>query len=233
MNEKQSQTPTVTRWLVREIIGVIIVGIILFWSAGRLDWVMGWAMVAIYALWVAANAILIIPRSPDLLIERASRNLEGVKSWDNVLLGIVGILTIAKYVVAGLDMRYGWTGSFNSGLQIVAMMVTALGYAVVTWSMVANAFFSAVVRIQEERGHQVCTTGLYSIVRHPGYIGWILSELGGPIMLGSWWAFIVGLLIIVLIVIRTAKEDKTLQNELDGYQDYAQNVRCRLVPGMW
>jgi protein-S-isoprenylcysteine O-methyltransferase Ste14 len=142
-------------------------------------------------------------------------------------------LTIAKYVVAGLDIRFGWTGSFNFGLQIVAMIVAALGYAVVTWSMVANAFFSTFVRIQEERDHQVCTTGPYSIVRHPGYIGSILFELGGPIMLGSWWAFIAGLLITVLVVIRTAKEDETLQNELDGYQDYAQNVRCRLVPGVW
>lgn len=233
MNEKKSKSPSVARWLMREIMGVIMVGVILFWAAGRLDWVMGWAMVALYALWVAANAILIIPRSPELLVERASRNLEGVKSWDNALLGIIGVLTIAKYVVAGLDLRFGWTGSFDFNLQIVALVVAALGYAVVTWSMVTNAFFSTVVRIQDDRGHQVCTTGPYRIVRHPGYIGSILFELGGPIMLGSWWAFIPGLLAAILTVIRTAKEDRTLRDELAGYQEYTQQTRYRLLPGIW
>lgn len=168
MNEKKSQSPSVTRWVVREIMGVIMAGVILFLSAGRLDWWMGWGVTAVYAAWVAANAILIIPRSPEMLVERASRNLKGVKSWDNVLLGIVGILTLAKYVLAGLDVRYGWSAPFATGVQITALILAALGYAMVTWSMVADAFFSTVVRIQEDRGQQVCTTGSYRFVRHPG-----------------------------------------------------------------
>lgn len=233
MNDKKSQSPSVTRWLVREIMGVIMVGVILFWSAGRLDWWMGWGVTAVYALWVAANAILIIPRSPELLVERASRNLEGVKSWDNVLLGITGVLTIAKYVIAGLDVRYGWSTSLAAGTQITALILAALGYAIVTWSMVANAFFSTVVRIQEDRGQQVCTSGPYRFVRHPGYVGSILFELAVPIALGSWWAFIAGGLIAVLTVVRTALEDKTLQTELDGYQEYTQDVSYRLIPGIW
>ncbi len=233
MNEKKSQSPSVTRWLVREIMGVIMVGVILFWSAGRLDWWMGWGVTAVYALWVAANAILIIPRSPELLVERASRNLKGVKSWDNVLLGIIGLLTIAKYVVAGLDIRYGWSAPLIASLQITALILAAWGYALVTWSMVANAFFSTVVRIQEDRGQKVCTTGPYRFVRHPGYIGSIIFEMTVPIALGSWWAFIAGLLIAVFTIVRTAMEDKTLQNELDGYQAYAQNTRYRLIPGVW
>lgn len=233
MNENKSQSPSVTRWLIREIMGVIMVGVILFWSAGRLDWWMGWGVTAVYALWVAANAIILIPRSPELLVERASRNLKGVKSWDNVLLGIIGILTIAKYVVAGLDVRYGWSAPLIASLQITALILAAWGYALVTWSMVANAFFSLVVRIQEDRGQQVCTTGPYRFVRHPGYIGSIIFELAVPIALGSRWAFIAGLLIAILTAIRTALEDKTLQNELDGYQTYAQNVRFRLIPGIW
>lgn len=233
MNERKSQSPSVARWLVREIMGVIMVAVILFWSAGRWDWWMGWGVTAVYALWVAANAILIIPRSPELLAERASRRLEGVKSWDNVLLGIIGLLTIAKYVVAGLDVRYGWSTSFAGGVQITALIIAALGYALVTWSMVANAFFSTVVRIQADRGQQVCTTGPYRFVRHPGYVGSAVFELAVPIALGSWWAFIAGLLIAILTVVRTAMEDKTLQAELDGYQSYAQKVRFRLIPGVW
>ena len=233
MNENKSRSPSVTRWLVREIIGVIMVGVILFWPAGRLDWWMGWGVTAVYALWVAANAIILIPRSPELLVERASRNLKGVKSWDNVLLGIIGVLTIAKYVVAGLDVRYDWSAPFASSVQITALILAALGYAIGTWSMAANAFFSTVVRIQDDRGHQVCTTGPYRFVRHPGYIGSVIFELAVPIALGSWWAFIAGSLIAIITVIRTGMEDKTLQNELDGYQAYAQNVRYRLIPGVW
>ncbi|MCA9975484.1 MAG: isoprenylcysteine carboxylmethyltransferase family protein [Anaerolineales bacterium] len=233
MNDKKSQSPAVTRWLVREIMGVMSVAVILFWSAGRWDWWMGWGVTAVYALWVAANAILIIPRSPELLVERASRNLKGVKSWDNVLLGIIGLLTIVKYVIAGLDVRYGWSAPFAIGVPITALIMAALGYAVVTWSMVANAFFSTVVRIQEDRGQQVCTTGPYRFVRHPGYVGSAIFELAVPIALGSWCAFVAGLLIAIFTVVRTAMEDRTLQAELDGYQTYAQNVRYRLIPGIW
>lgn len=232
-NTQSEQSRLVVRWLIREVIGVLMVAAILFIAAGRLDWLMGWAMVAVYAVWVAANAIILIPRYPELLAERATRRLEGVKSWDNIILGIIGVATIAKYILAGLDMRNGWTNSISPGLQITALAVAALGYALVTWAMTTNAFFSLVVRIQEERSHQVATGGPYRFVRHPGYMGSVLFELATPILLGSWWALIPGGLIALLTILRTALEDRTLKNELDGYQEYARRVRHRLVPGVW
>ena len=210
--------------------GVVFVAVTLFLPAGTLNWAMGWALVGIYAVWVAAMALVLIPKSPELLIERATRK-KG-KTWDTVILSIVGLTTIAKYILAGLDVRFGWTAQMSLALQIAALVIVALGYALMTWAMAANPFFSKVVRIQEERGHAVATGGPYRYVRHPGYTGTIASELATPIMLGSLWALIPGGLAALLFVVRTALEDKTLLEELDGYKEYAQRVRYRLLPGV-
>ena len=99
--------------------------------------------------------------------------------------------------------------------------------------MAANAFFSMVVRIQEDRGHAVATGGPYRYVRHPGYVGMMLSLLGTPLLLGSLWALVPAGLATCLYVVRTALEDRTLQEELEGYKDYAGQVRRRLLPGVW
>lgn len=232
MDRKPDTTRGVIRWLIREILGVLFVAATLFIPAGRLDWVMGWALVGIYALWVTANALILIPRCPELLAERAARR-KGVKTWDTVILGIIGLTTIAKYVIAGLDLRFGWTAPMPPAVQIAALVIAALGYALVTWAMAANAFFSTVVRIQEERGHAVATGGPYRYVRHPGYTGSIAFELATPIMLGSAWALIPGGLAALLSIVRTTLEDGTLHDELDGYSEYAKRVRYRLVPGVW
>jgi protein-S-isoprenylcysteine O-methyltransferase Ste14 len=223
----------VTRWLGREIMGVVMVAVILFLSAGRWDWGWGWALVGVYALWVAANAILLIPRHPDLLAERAQRDIKGMKSWDKALLSVIGLVTLAKYILAGLDIRGGWSPGLPVWVHILALLLAAGGYALGTWAMVENAYFSMIVRYQQERGHAVCDSGPYRWVRHPAYIGTILFELMAPLVLGSLWTFIPGLLAAALTVVRTALEDKTLQQELPGYQGYAERTRFRLLPGVW
>jgi protein-S-isoprenylcysteine O-methyltransferase Ste14 len=233
---QQEMTPElrrgVVRWLIREVIGVLFVAATLFIPAGRWNWVWGWALVVIYAVWVSANALILIPRSPELLAERAQRK-KGIKDWDAVLMSIVGILTLCKHIVAGLDARYGWTVGIPLWLQIVTLVIAVLGYALGTWAMAANAFFSQIVRIQEDRGHTVVTDGPYRFVRHPGYVGTIAFELATPVMLGSLWALIAGVLAALLLVVRTALEDRTLQKELEGYTQYAQQTRYRLLPGVW
>jgi protein-S-isoprenylcysteine O-methyltransferase Ste14 len=243
-NEKQASTSVealdhrsetsqgVRRWLRREVLGVLFVAATLFISAGRLDWFWGWALVAVYAVWVAANALILIPRSPELLAERAERK-KSDKSWDTVLLSIIGLVTMAKYILAGLDVRFAWTTQVPLGLQVAALVIAALGYALGTWAMAANAFFSMVVRIQGDRGHNVATGGPYAYVRHPGYTGVIAFELASPIILGSLWALIPGGLNVLLTIVRTALEDRTLNEELDGYRAYARHVRHRLLPGVW
>jgi protein-S-isoprenylcysteine O-methyltransferase Ste14 len=222
----------VRRWLIRESSGVVFVALSLFIPAGRLDWAMGWALVAIYSAWIAAQAIFLIPRCPELLAERAERRRDPKRS-DATLLGIIGLATLAKHVVAGLDYRFGWAPSIPLGLQIGAALVAMGGLALVTWAMMANAFFSMTYRLQEDRGHTVATGGPYRCVRHPGYVGTITFELATPVMLGSLWALIPALLIVVLTVVRTALEDKSLLQELDGYPEYSGRVRFRLLPGVW
>ena len=160
--------------------------------------------------WVSANAILLIPRSPDLLAERLGR-MKGAKSWDVIIMSIIAVSTIGRLVVAGLDVRFGWSAGIDLPLQLIAAVVAALGYALLTWATAVNPFFSQIVRIQEERGHRVVAGGPYRFVRHPGYVGTILFEVSVPIMLGSFWALAICGFIALLFIIRTALEDRTLQ----------------------
>jgi protein-S-isoprenylcysteine O-methyltransferase Ste14 len=225
-------THKVVRWLVREFMGTVTMAVILFLTAGRLDWMAGWALVIITALWVIATALVVIPRYPELLAERVGPK-KGTKTWDTILLSIYGLVTIVRYVVAGLDVRYGWTTGISAPVQIVALIIAALGYGLVVWATGTNAYFSQTARIQTERGHRVVTSGPYHFVRHPGYIGMILFELASAIMLGSWWALLLSGVSTVLFIIRTALEDKMLHDELQGYTDFAQQTRYRLIPGIW
>jgi len=226
-------TRGIVKWAVLGFFSKLFLAAVLFISAGRWDWGMGWVYVGIFAAFDVATALVLIPRSPGLLIER-SRIQPGTKVWDKVLLRLAaGYFPMAAGVVAGLDVRNGWSAQVALPLQIAAIVVTALGYAVVLWAMAANAFFSATVRIQKERGHTVATGGPYRFVRHPGYVGALLYTLAVPIMLGSWWALIPSALSALAYVVRTALEDRTLHGELDGYREYAQRVRYRLLPGVW
>jgi len=225
-------TRTIVRFLAREAMGLLMLAAILFLSAGRLDWVMGWTLIGITFLWASATALVGIFRNPGLLAERLGPR-KGAKTWDTVIMGIVGLATIARCIVAGLDVRFGWTTGISLPLQIATLTVAVLAYALVVWATAANAFFSQIFRIQKERGHTVATGGPYRFVRHPGYVGTILFELAVPVMLGSWWALIPGGLSALLFAVRTALEDKTLLNELDGYREYAERTRYRLLPGVW
>jgi protein-S-isoprenylcysteine O-methyltransferase Ste14 len=217
--------------LFRETTGVLGQAAVLFLSVGRWNWVMGWAFVIATTLWVGATALVVIPRNPELLAERLGPR-KGAKTWDAVIMSIIGPALIACYIVAGLDVRYGWT-RISLPLQIIALIIVVLGYALIVWATAANPFFSLIVRIQQERGHTVAAGGPYRFVRHPAYVGGIAVYLATPVMLGSLWALIPGGLPAVLMIVRTALEDKTLQDELDGYKAYAVQVRYRLLPGIW
>ena len=220
------------RYVIRETLGVAMVGVILFLSAGSLSWPMGWILVGITLVWVAATAFVLITKSPELIAERLGPK-KGAKGWDTAIMSTIGLTTLARLVVAGLDRRYGWSSGVALAPQVVAAVVVALAYALGVWAIASNVYFSQIVRIQRERGHAVATGGPYRLVRHPTYIGSILVELAVPLMLGSWWALIPGLVGAVLYVVRTALEDRTLISELDGNEAYASKVAYRLLPRVW
>ena len=222
----------VMRWIVRETMGIVMLAVMLFLAAGTLNWIAGWAMVIVMAGWVIATAIVVIPRYPELLAERTGPK-KGAKTWDTALLGLYGVAMMVMWIVAGLDFRNSWSSGIGPAAQVIAILLVIAGYALAVWATGVNAFFSQVVRIKTERGHTVVSGGPYRVVRHPAYVGMILVVVGAPIMLGSWWALIPGVISALVVIVRTALEDKTLHAELPGYAAYAQNTRYRLLPGAW
>jgi protein-S-isoprenylcysteine O-methyltransferase Ste14 len=219
-------------YILDEVLGIFAMAVALFWSAGRLDWWAAWAAIGVWVAFYLAMDILLLRFNPGLMAERLSPP-QGAKTWDRAIMSIFRLTTLARYILAGLDQRYGWTGGFPLAVQITAWVVCLLSYALLTWAMTFNTFFSQLVRIQSDRGHTVATQGPYRYVRHPGYVGMIVFEFAMSTLLASWWALLASGLCAGLLILRTALEDRTLQAELPGYADYARQVRYRLVPGIW
>ena len=235
---KQKMTPEVRRgvvsWIVKAVGGLVFFAAMLFLSAGRWDWVWGWIFIGLFLVASIVHVLILIPTNPELLAERSRGIREGTKSWDKLITSFAaGLLPMASWVISGLDVRNEWSPPMGPALHIGGGIFFALGWALLLWATASNAFFSTTVRIQEERGHTVQTGGPYQFVRHPGYVGGILYQLATPFLLGSWWALIPMILSVPLYVLRTTLEDKTLHEELDGYKEYAQQTRYRLLPGIW
>ena len=164
---------------------------------------------------------------------QSAAKAENVKYWDQVIMTVYSVLLLFLLVVASVDAgRMGW-----SRVPLVVRVIGWLGLGValvIVWRVMAeNTYLSERVRIQEERGHQVVTTGPYQVVRHPMYVGIIIAVLNVPLALGSWWALLPAAFIVILFIVRTALEDRTLMEELPGYQEYAQQVGYRLLPRIW
>ncbi len=223
---------TTLRFVIRELMGTTVLGVALFWSAGRLDWLAAWGLVAVTFAWTAATLFVILRTHPALLAERLGPR-KGAKGWDTAIMSAMGLLMLGRLIVAGLDQRFGWAGEVPVLVQWLALAAVAMGYALVVWATRSNAYFSQIARVQLERGQSVVRQGPYRWVRHPAYAGAIVSEIAVPFLLDSWWALPLGVLGAVLMVVRTVLEDRMLLQELPGYSDYARSVRYRLVPGLW
>lgn len=230
-----TQQADLTARVVKRAVQVIVVGlllaVLLFVPAGRLDWWGAWVFVALYFGNVLFNLLFVLGKDPELIAERGETK-ENTKGWDKTVTNWITVFTFLALIVAGLDARFGWS-QMNLAIPVVATVVFVLGSLLVSWSMSANRFFARVVRIQNDRGQTVCSSGPYRFVRHPGYAGMCSYWFALPFILGSWWAILPAVLIDIGFVVRTALEDRTLQAELAGYREYAERVRYRLVPGLW
>jgi protein-S-isoprenylcysteine O-methyltransferase Ste14 len=221
-----------TSYILKHFAGTLIFFLILFLSAGRIDYWQGIIYVIIGLIMGTLNYTLLKPDS-DLLAER-SKPGEGSKSWDKVLLGLSLLLTIAMYIIAGLDSgRYNWSPPFHWSLLLIGIFLTASGQLLFLFAQKQNKFFSSTVRIQTNREHTVCETGLYKIVRHPAYLGSIIQLSGFPLLFGSLWSILPAGLLLVVHVTRTYLEDKTLNEELKGYPEYSRKTRYRIIPFVW
>jgi protein-S-isoprenylcysteine O-methyltransferase Ste14 len=219
------------RRIVQVLVSILLIGALLFLSAGRLDWLWGWLFLAAFFLLILASAV-VMGKSPDLINERG-RRAENIKGWDKVLMGTYSLVLFTVPVIAGLDaVRCEWS-AMPLALHLIGVVLAIPAMIMPLWAMSANAYLSTMVRIQDDRGQQVVTTGPYRYVRHPMYVGTIFFGLCIPLFLGSWWTFIPCGLIVAMFIVRTALEDRTLREELPGYAEYAQRVRYRLLPGVW
>jgi protein-S-isoprenylcysteine O-methyltransferase Ste14 len=218
--------------ILQLLVLVLLQAVLLFASAGNLRWPAGWWYIGLYVLMLVAASFVMIPHRREVMEER-SKGAKGGKRWDTWLTQLMIIPSLGLLVLAGLDQRWSWTAPLPAWVRLSGGFLFVLGYALVLWAMYANKFFSQVVRIQTERGHVAVTDGPYRIVRHPGYLGMTASMLGAVFLLDTLYGLACFLLYLMLIILRTSREDQTLQAELPGYPGYAARTRFWLIPGLW
>jgi protein-S-isoprenylcysteine O-methyltransferase Ste14 len=206
---------------------------ILLIFAGKVDWINAWVFTILMVSICMATFLFLLKINPELLNERGKFVKEDTKPFDKLFFMFWRLFNIAFAIIAGLDsVRYEWS-HMKAEFAVIGIMLTIVAQCFMLWAMAVNTHFEATVRIQDDRNHQVCTAGPYKFVRHPGYLAFILSTLAAPFILGSWWSLVPAGMIAVLVIIRTALEDRTLLQELAGYAQYTKITRYRLVPFVW
>jgi len=233
--DQQQVTSGLDRYGYRRIVQVLvtlaIVTAVIFISAGHLAFLWGWVYLGLALVALIGGALYVLRHNPQAINERG-RPAEGQKSWDKTLMSVYVLLFISVYVLSGLDVRFGWS-VMPLWLHGIGAILTVISSVLTYGAMAHNKFLSLYVQVAQARGHQVATSGPYRYVRHPMYLSLVLSWPALALLLGSFWALLPGLLASAIIVLRTVLEDRTLQDELPGYADYARQVRYRLVPRIW
>jgi len=216
-------------------LGTFIQGVLFFAAAGRFDLPRAWLFLAVSLVEMFGSVVIVAFVDPAMLNYRGEwKKKKDAKAWDRKLLPIFGLfgMYILPFVM-GLDVGRYHCSDLGLWATILGLLLFSLGWILLTWAMLVNPHFEVTVRIQTDRNHRVVTTGPYAIVRHPGYVGAGLWALGSPLIVGSACGLIPAGLTILVLILRTYLEDKTLRAELPGYDDYAQRVRYRLLPGIW
>jgi protein-S-isoprenylcysteine O-methyltransferase Ste14 len=217
---------------IRLAAATAVYGLVLFACAGTIAWPAAWVYLGLMTA-VFAGYMAVISRHPDLISERRKPPADA-KRWDKPFVTLIGAVgPAALLLVCGFDRRFGWSPAMPPAWNVIGLLLVVAGGSLSNWAVAANRFFSAVVRIQRDRGHHVVDSGPYRLVRHPGYVGSLIHMPGLALALGSWWALALVGAISALVVVRTALEDRTLRAELEGYTEYAGRVRYRLLPGVW
>ncbi|NLX49139.1 MAG: isoprenylcysteine carboxylmethyltransferase family protein [Methanospirillum sp.] len=227
-------TPIPARALLGTLLVVVPACLLPVVVAGSWEWWEGWAFAALlFGNFVVSRALL-VHWNPGLAGERGrSFAAPNAEPWDRVLAPILALGGTLIGVTAGLEIRFGASPGFPLPFQAGALCLFLAGLVLGNWAMLANPFFSGVVRIQSERGHRVVSAGPYRWLRHPGYAATLLAFAALPVFLDSARALAPAACLVAVGVARTALEDRFLQGELDGYREYAARVRYRLVPGIW
>ena len=235
MNEKPKLTRSGYKRIIVVYLSMVFTALLFFIAAGRTDLPRAWVYIILTAVVQTTIFVVALIRFPEMAeVVNARGEMKMVKAWDKlfaILYSLTAMLLLP--LIAGLDVgRYNW--SEISAWWIVPgiiFLVSAMSFS--TWALLENKFFELGVRIQKERGQKVVTTGPYAIVRHPGYAAFILLYFSFPLIVGSFYALSASLLTAILLAVRTALEDATLQKELEGYVEYTKKTKYRLVPLVW
>ncbi|MGX5803734.1 methyltransferase family protein [Bradyrhizobium sp. Arg314] len=223
----------ISRLVLQTFVWFGFMGALLFVSAGTLRWSGAWVYLVLMVGLSLTLGVTLAQRDPGLMNERLSPPIQrGQAAADKILLSILLIGIFAWQVLMGLDFRFGWS-AVPLWLQVVGAIVLLFSIWICYLTMMENSFAAPVVKIQDERGQKVITTGPYGYVRHPMYAGAIFFFAGTALLLASWWGLASVLVFIVLLGIRTFIEEKTLRTGLQGYDDYAARVRYKLIPMVW
>jgi protein-S-isoprenylcysteine O-methyltransferase Ste14 len=230
--ERSPPAGTLRRSIISLAVFFFILAVLPFVPAGNLRWAGGWLFILLFFILCALAAIYLWRINPEVFVAR-SKLRKGIKPWDKVLMFFLFLSLMAIFPVAGLDDgRFHWS-SVPTWLVVLGYVLFSIGFVLSAWAEAVNKFVELGVRIQTERGHKVIDTGPYAIVRHPMYLSAFFVFFGAALALGSFWAMIPATIANVVLIVRTAMEDRTLQDELDGYREYAFRVRYRLIPGVW
>jgi protein-S-isoprenylcysteine O-methyltransferase Ste14 len=233
-NRQAVQTASRRQWVVSVVV-YLLVPLVLLVCGGDSGWWQAWVFSLLFVAAGLGGRVWAERRHPGLLADRQNiEKFQDAKAWDKVLAPLMALsMSFPLVIVAGLDHRGGWSPVLAPWLIAPGFILVSLGYACGAWALAENRFFTSTVRIQTDRGHTVCDSGPYRMVRHPGYAGSILALPGIVLALGSVWTLVPAAVALIIAVIRTALEDRTLQQELPGYRAYAQRVPYRLVPGLY
>lgn len=218
--------------IIASYVGVLMYSVPVFLGAGKIAYWQGLLYVALAVIGITLSHIL-VPAASTITADRL-RDVQAGQDWDQRLLRGFFLINVVTFLIAGLDSgRFGWTGDVPVSVTVIGVVLMLSGQTLFAVAKRENAFFSSTVRVQTERGHRVCDTGLYRFVRHPGYLGMLMSLLAFPSVLNSYWAFVSAGLGAALLVIRTILEDRFLVEQLPGYKDYTHGTRWKLLPGLF
>ena len=214
--------------ILKFALGVILLGVLIFLPAGTLNYFGGLLLMSILFVPMLIAGVVMLFKSPALLEKRL--NAKEKQAEQSLVVKLSGLMFLAGFVVAGFDYRFGWF-PLPKAVSIVAAVVFLAGYILYAQVLRENAYLSRTVEIQE--GQKVISTGLYGIVRHPMYSATLLMFLAMPLVLGSVFSFLVFLAYPFIITNRLLNEERFLEKELDGYAEYKQKVKYRLIPFIW
>lgn len=214
--------------IIKFLLGVILVGLLIFVPAGTVFYFNGWLLMGILFVPMFFAGIVMLIKNPELLQKRL--NAKEKQQEQNVVIKLSGLMFLAGFIVAGLGVRFGWL-TLPKGVTIGAVAVFLVAYLLYAEVLRENTYLSRTIEVQENQ--KVIDTGLYGIVRHPMYSATVLLFLSMPLVLGSLYSFLIFLAYPFIIAKRIVHEESFLEKELSGYREYKKNVRYRLIPYIW